>query len=270
VDYWVALANSLKPDLVVLTGDMIDRSMDSLPDLLAGLEKLRPSLSSRLSGAARLGVVAVLGNHDLSSDASGSRGDLLGGENIAQAMRDMGIRMLRNEVIHIGANGFLDTAARSPEALAVMGMDWVRRRDGGNFFAYHAQETRERLTELCGMVEQGTPSILLAHHPDTFSEVREMQTRSPIALTLSGHTHGGGQVVFFEWKGRSYGLTSMQFQYVSGLFQQNGCSLYVNRGLGYFGVPIRINCPPEISRFKLLRAERLGNRVHIDNVAGLS
>jgi predicted MPP superfamily phosphohydrolase len=81
-----------------------------------------------------------------------------------------------------------------------------------------------------------------------------MATRFPIGLTLSGHTHGGGQVVFFEWGGHSYGLTSVQFQYVSGLFQQDGCSLYVNRGLGYFGVPIRINCPPEISRFKLTRA----------------
>ena len=253
VEYWATLANSLKPDLVVLTGDMIDRSMDSLPDLLAGLQKLRPSLSSRSSEAARLGVVAVLGNHDLSSDPSGARGELRGGENIAQAIRELGIRTLRNEVIHIGANGFVDAPQRGSETMAIMGMDWVRRRDGGNFFAYHSQETRERLTELCGMVEQGTPSILLTHHPDTFSEVREMQPTFPIALTLSGHTHGGGQVVFFEWNGKTYGLTSRQFQYVSGLFQQDGCSLYVNRGLGYFGVPIRINCPPEISRFKLVR-----------------
>ena len=65
-----------------------------------------------------------------------------------------------------GIRGFLGAAERSNEALAIMGMDWVRRSDGGNFFSYHSQETRERLTELCGMVEQGTPSILLAHHPD--------------------------------------------------------------------------------------------------------
>jgi uncharacterized protein len=254
IEYWATLTNSLNPDLVVLTGDMIDRSMDSLPELLAGLQKLRPSLGSATSGGSRAGVVAVLGNHDLSSDPRNSRGDLLGGENIAQAMRALGIRTLRNEVIHIGGNGFLDRADGRSDALAIMGMDWVRRRDGGNFFAYHSQETRERLAELSALVEPGIPSILLAHHPDTFSEVREMYSRFPIALTLSGHTHGGGQVVFFQWNGRSYGLTSMQFQYVSGLFQQDGCSLYVNRGLGYFGVPIRINCPPEISRFKLIRS----------------
>lgn len=253
IEYWVSLANELKPDLVVLTGDLIDRSMDSLPDLLGGLGGLRTSLGSGVNGGPRLGVVAVLGNHDLSSDPSSSRGDLRGGENISRALREMGIRSLRNEVLHLGANGFTDAVQSAGDELAILGMDWVRRRDGGNFFAYHSQETRERLAELTSRVEPGTAAMLLTHHPDTFSEVRELSSRFSIGLTLAGHTHGGGQVVFFEWGGRTYGLTSVQFQYVSGLFQQNGCSLYVNRGLGYFGVPIRINCPPEISRFKLVR-----------------
>ncbi len=259
IAYWVHLANELKPDLVVLTGDLIDRNMDSLPDLLEGLRGLRPSLGqapglgARL-GAPPLGVIAVLGNHDLSSDPSSTRGNLRGGERIAQAMESIGIRTLRNEVLHIGASGH--DLSRGQDKLAVLGMDWVRRRDGGSFFAYHGTETYEKLRQLTAQVQPETPTLLLAHHPDTFAEIKTavLAKEFSIGLTLSGHTHGGGQVVFFQWAGKTVGLTSVQFQYVSGLFQEAGCHLYVNRGLGYFGVPIRINCPPEISRFKLVRA----------------
>jgi predicted MPP superfamily phosphohydrolase len=253
VEYWVSLANQLKPDLVVLTGDMIDRNLQSLPDLLEGLKGLKPSLGSAGNGGPKLGVVAVLGNHDLSSDPASRSPELRGGETIATALNGMGIRTLRNESLMLSANGFGENGG-SAEHLAILGMDWVRRRDGSNFFAYHSAETRSLLDRLTSSLEPGTPAVLLAHHPDTFAEVIEMPVDTPIGLTLSGHTHGGGQVVFFEWGGHSYGLTSVQFQYVSGLFQKAGRSLYVNRGLGYFGVPIRINCPPEISHFKLIRA----------------
>ncbi|MSO20797.1 MAG: metallophosphoesterase [Acidobacteria bacterium] len=268
IAYWVHLANELKPDLVVLTGDMIDRNMDSLPDLLEGLRGLRPSLGQAPGlgapqgapplGVPPLGVIAVLGNHDLSSDPSSTRGNLQGGERIAQAMQSIGIRTLRNEVLHIGASGpdLSNDLSRGQDRLAVLGMDWVRRRDGDNFFAYHGTETYEKLRQLTAQVQPETPTLLLAHHPDTFAEIKAaaLAKEFSIGLTLSGHTHGGGQVVFFQWAGKSVGLTSVQFQYVSGLFQEAGCHLYVNRGLGYFGVPIRINCPPEISRFKLVRA----------------
>jgi predicted MPP superfamily phosphohydrolase len=93
------------------------------------------------------------------------------------------------------------------------------------------------------------PRILLVHHPDTFDDVHPFG----ITLTLSGHTHGGGQIVFVYLNGQPVGLASFRFKYQSGLYQQKGASLYVNRGIGYLGVPIRINCPPEISRFRLVR-----------------
>jgi len=237
IEYWVSLANQLRPDLVVLTGDLIDRSLDSLPDLLEGLKGLR----------APLGVVAVLGNHDLSSDRHSARGELLGGETIAQGMESLGIRTLRNEVMHVGSG---------PDRLAVLGMDWITGGDRRasapgtrNFYRYRPEESRRQLSLLTQQVAPETPTLLLVHHPDTFAVVPPFR----VGLTLAGHTHGGGQVVFFTWDGAPVGLTSSNFQYVSGLFQEDGCTLYVNRGLGYFGVPIRINCPPEISRFRLVR-----------------
>ena len=232
LQHWVGLANQLKPDLIVLTGDLIDRSMVALPDAVQGLQGLR----------APLGVLATMGNHDLSSDRLGSRGDLRGGENIVKAIQTSGIRTLRNEVTYLGEGS---------EKLAVLGLDWMTARDLRNFYRYHPGVTRNHLTTLAQQVPEGAPSILLTHHPDTFSEVPPLG----VSLTLAGHTHGGGQVVFFTWDGAPVGISSARFRYVSGLYREGASTLYVNRGLGYFGVPIRINCPPEISRFRLVRAE---------------
>lgn len=230
VEHWVSLANDLHPDLVVITGDVIDRSLISLPDAVQGLRGLR----------ADLGVMASMGNHDLSSDRGGARGEFAGGENIANAMREVGIRTLRNEAAYIGSGN---------DRLAFLGLDWIARPDLRGFYSYHSELTRERLTRITAQVDEGGPKILLAHHPHSFIEAPNFD----ISLTLSGHTHGGGQVVFFTWDGAPVGLSSAQFRYVSGVYRERGCTLYVNRGLGYFGVPIRINCPPEISRFKLVR-----------------
>jgi uncharacterized protein len=92
-----------------------------------------------------------------------------------------------------------------------------------------------------------TPKVLLAHHPDTFQDVHP----HGIDLTLSGHTHGGGQVLLGHLNGVPLGIALLRFRYLSGLYREQGSSLYVNRGIGYLGIPIRINCPPEISRFRL-------------------
>lgn len=230
LEFWVSLVNQLRPDLVVLTGDMIDRSLDSLPDTIDGLAGLRSSL----------GVLAILGNHDVSSDRHSSAGDLAGGATIVQGLKSIGIRTLRNEVTYL---------ASGKDRLAVMGLDWLSRPGSRNFYRYRPVETRFQLGRMSKQLPPETPAILLAHHPDTFTEVPSFR----IGLTLAGHTHGGGQVVFFTRDGVPVGLFSSRFKYVSGLFRENGCSLYVNRGLGYLGLPVRINCPPEISRFRLVR-----------------
>ena len=92
--------------------------------------------------------------------------------------------------------------------------------------------------------------MLLAHHPHVFYEAPEFR----IALTLAGHTHGGGQIVIAEHNGRPLALGSAIFRYLSGLYREGNHYLYVNRGVGVVGLPIRIKCPPEISHFRLVRA----------------
>jgi predicted MPP superfamily phosphohydrolase len=227
----VGIVNGLRPDLVVLTGDVIDRHLSQLPAAVKGLTGLKSTL----------GCFAVLGNHDISSDRYSYDRQFRGGVQIADGLNSAGIRTLRNESVYLGSGA---------DRIALLGLDWLTaNRTGRSFFRYDQAGTRRVLQQISQQIEPGVPRILLAHHPDTFDDVHPFA----IALTLAGHTHGGGQIVLAHWNGQPVGIASLRFKYQSGLYQANGSSLYVYRGIGYLGVPIRINCPPEISRFKLVR-----------------
>ncbi|MBI4465033.1 MAG: metallophosphoesterase [Acidobacteria bacterium] len=227
----VSLVNGLHPDLVVITGDILDRHLDSLPEAVRGLRGIR----------SPLGVFTVLGNHDIYSDPYSFTREHRGGVRIVQGLESVGIRTLRNEVVQLGSG---------QDRLELLGLDWLSSSPSGrNFYRYQPVATRQQLRKMAEEAHGETPKVLLAHHPDTFTDAIPFG----IDLTLAGHTHGGGQVVLGYWDGVPIGLALLRFKYLSGLYQENGCSLYVNRGLGYLGIPIRINCSPEISRFKLVR-----------------
>jgi uncharacterized protein len=228
----VDLVNDLRPDLVVVTGDILDWDLSSLPDAVRGLEGLK----------APLGKYAVLGNHDIYADRYSYAKGFRGGVEITKGMDSVGIRTLRNEVVELGDG---------PARLGLMGLDWLSSNPNApNFFGYIQGETRRQLARMSAQLAPETPRILLAHHPDTFGDVQPYD----IGLTLSGHTHGGGQILLGTVNGVPLGVGLLRFKYLSGLYQEQGVSLYVNRGIGYLGVPIRINCPPEISRFRLTAA----------------
>ena len=93
-----------------------------------------------------------------------------------------------------------------------------------------------------------TPVVLLLHEPDL---VDETSLDPRIALQLSGHTHGG-QVLM---PGKPPIVTPhLGKKYNQGLFRVNDTWLYTNRGLGVISVPLRYNCPPEITLLTLTRA----------------
>jgi predicted MPP superfamily phosphohydrolase len=228
----VSRTNELRPDLVVITGDILDRHLDSLPDAVRGLAGIKSSL----------GAFAVLGNHDISSDRYSYSARYQGGINIAKGLESIGIHTLRNEVVYLGSR---------QDRLALLGLDWLSYSPGsGNFFSYQQTLTQQQLRRLAAEAGPETPRVLLAHHPDTFADALPYE----IGLTLAGHTHGGGQVILGSVDSVPIGLAMFRYKYLSGLYQEQSCSLYVNRGIGYLGIPVRINCPPEISRFKLVRA----------------
>lgn len=83
----------------------------------------------------------------------------------------------------------------------------------------------------------GEPAVLLSHHPDFFFEAAAVD----VDLQLSGHTHGG-QVRLFGWAP----VHHSRFGYERGWFAENGCRLYVGRGVGVTVLPLRLDAPPEI------------------------
>jgi hypothetical protein len=223
----VEVANGLRPELVVITGDILDASLDLLPETQRALSRLR----------APLGVFGILGNHDYYADRRGP--GYPGCQWIVEGMRAAGVRMLRSRHARL---------RQGRDELLIVGLDWTGMTRG-NPNIYSSAATRAALRRALDGYQGDAPRILLAHHPHAFNEAAEFQA----ALTLAGHTHGGGQVVVAEHNGRPLALGSAVFRYVKGLYQEGDRYLYVNRGLGFVALPIRINCPPEIARFQLVK-----------------
>lgn len=95
--------------------------------------------------------------------------------------------------------------------------------------------------------EENIPKILLAHSPDIIDNLR----KEKVDLILTGHTHGGQVIIPFI---KPFWIpTKNRGKYASGLFEVNDTLLYVNRGIGTAALPIRFNCPPEITVIELER-----------------
>jgi predicted MPP superfamily phosphohydrolase len=94
----------------------------------------------------------------------------------------------------------------------------------------------------------GMPTLLLAHDPALFPEA----AARGVSLTLSGHTHGGQLgLPFFA---RKINLARLMTRFTTGFYRLGDASLYVNRGLGTTGPPVRVGVRPEIGLLTLRRA----------------
>ena len=164
---------------------------------------------------APFGVWAILGNHDAFSDP----------DRVTSALRSEGIPVLINQGVPIENNG-----AR----FWLSGVDDVLGRTADLETTLHNIPSDEA-------------TVLLAHEPDYADHVAHY----PVDLQLSGHTHGGQVVIPFM---RPLYLPELAKKYIAGLYQVKGLSLYTNRGIGTVGLPVRFNCPPEITLITLSRA----------------
>ncbi|MBK8549888.1 MAG: hypothetical protein IPL53_02055 [Ignavibacteria bacterium] len=70
-------------------------------------------------------------------------------------------------------------------------------------------------------------------------------------LILSGHTHGG-QVVLANFGGINISFAGAVSKYISGLYESGKSKMYISRGIGSVALPIRFNCPPEITKITLV------------------
>jgi len=213
----IPIVNNLHPDLIVLTGDFV-----SVP-ILNTSERDKPAAAAAEPCSlllrqlqARHGRWACLGNHDYFSDP----------DRVAAALRAQGIQVLINQSSAIESNG-----AR----FWLSGVNDILGDDAD-------------LDATLRGIPPNEPTILLAHEPD-YADYVAQQRR--VDLQLSGHTHGGQ--VRIPLLPPLY-LPDLGKKYVWGQYQIGALTLYTNRGLGTFGVPVRWNCPPEITLLTLRRA----------------
>ena len=240
----VNMANDLGADLALVTGDFITGAGDPIADCIDEVKGLR----------APLGVWGCNGNHEIYARA----------EETAQLLfAEAGMKLLRSENRQLTFEG---------ASFNLIGVDYQRERTNGG--------RRVQLLQNVGpLVRRDMPNILMSHNPNAFNRAAELG----VELTLAGHTHGGQiQVEILDHR-----LSPARFitDYVAGLYQRPMfapapndrassagsafetspgslfpsrssalASIYVNRGLGTVGAPVRLGVPPEITLLTLRRA----------------
>jgi predicted MPP superfamily phosphohydrolase len=215
----VEIVSKLHPDVVVLTGDFVTIPMfhRRLHNAKAAAVAAEPC--ARLLGQLRppCGMAAVLGNHDVDSDVP----------RIIAALESQGIAVLRDRSIALEQGG---------SRIWLCGLDSL----------FHTVPNMD-------LVLQGIPAaepvILLVHEPD----FADQAARFPVDLQLSGHSHGGQ--VWLPGIGAPW-LPRFARKYPRGLRRIGPLTLYTNRGLGTIRLPVRLNCPPEVTLFTLRSADK--------------
>jgi len=210
----VAMANELSPDISFVTGDFVSGEGDPLDACIGELAKLR----------APLGVWGCNGNHEIYAGME---------DDAERLFQQHGMRLLRarNEVIEYKGARF-----------NLLGVDYQRDH------MVSGEHTGPMLGEIEHLVRHDMPNILLSHNPNSFPRAAELG----IELSLAGHTHGGQVKV--EIVDHDITPARLISPFVAGLYGTPKAALYVNRGLGTFGFPVRIGVPPEITLLTLRRA----------------
>ena len=214
--------NSLNPDLICFTGDLVSLGTEEAYSFTSILSTLK----------ATDGIASVLGNHDFliynqhySDDAQREAAVL----KLVEYQRDiLGWKLLRNEHFSI---------SRGDATMNIIGVDNMNCSGQG-----FATINRGDLKKAMEGVDTSSFSILLSHDPSHWSS--EVIPDTDIPLTLSGHTHAA-QFRIFGWT-----PASLMFREVQGRYDSNQQTLYINRGLGCT-IPIRLNCPEEITLITL-------------------
>jgi predicted MPP superfamily phosphohydrolase len=197
----VATVNALQPDVVVITGDLVDGPVATLAP---HVEPLRGLVS-------RHGTFFITGNHEY---ISGARSWL-------EFLPTLGLKALRNARVSLG-----------PIELA--GVD---DHDAHRFGAEPGEDIAQALTGR----DSTRPVVLLAHQPRAIHGA----ARHQVDLQLSGHTHGGQM---WPWNH----VVPLQQPYVAGLHRHASTLIYVSRGTGYWGPPLRVGAPAEITLVELV------------------
>jgi predicted MPP superfamily phosphohydrolase len=192
LDDMVSATNGLNPDLIVLTGDLINMSLEDLP---RGFELLRAM-------KARYGLFLCEGNHDLIESRSA----------FESAVRASGLPFLLNQSAAIQVKG---------QTVQLLGLRWGEGMTHGQ--EAPGEVPADALQQLLARREPGDFTILLAHHPEAF----DAAVSAGIPLTLAGHTHGGQLMLT-----RRFGFGPWLYRYWSGIYEKGNSRLVVSNGAG--------------------------------------
>lgn len=217
----IELVNEANPDIILFTGDLVNNFAEEAK----GWENIFAKLQ------APMGKFAILGNHDYgeysrwhseAEKAANFRG-------ILAAYERLGFKVLRNESVQLFRNG------------DIIGLGGVENWGTSSF-------PRNGDLALASRGIRHLPfNILMSHDPDHWD--KQILAQDFYDLTLSGHTHGmqfGIEKGDFRWNPAQY----VQKRW-AGMYREGNKFLYVNRGLGYHGLPARVGMPPEITVFEL-------------------
>ncbi len=219
----ISIVNGLQADLVVLTGDFVTAPWgrshrSSVAQAARPIEPCAQLLGQLRAG---LGVLAVLGNHDLDTSPL----------HITDVLKSHAIPVLRNRCVSFEREG---------KRLWLSGVDDILAGKPDLNLALRGIPPTE-------------PVVLLAHEPDWADYV----SRYPVDLQLSGHSHGGQ--IRIPFIGAPY-LPELARKYPRGLRRIGALALYTNVGIGTIRIAMRLNCPPEITLITL-RAARVEDRM---------
>lgn len=163
---------------------------------------------------SKYGTYFIVGNHEYFHNI----------DEIIKKVKSLGIRVLENENVYIGDKG-----------------DGFNLAGVYDIFGYRVDSHEPDIYKALETKDETSPTVLLAHQP-LFIE----QVQSGVDLMLSGHTHGG-QLYPFRF------LVKLQQPYISGLHQHNDdLQIYVNKGTGFWGPPMRLGASSEITEIDLL------------------
>jgi hypothetical protein len=198
----VEIANDLKPDLVVLTGDYVSHETEYIAPMAEMMGNLQ----------AKYGIFAVLGNHDHWTDA-----DL-----ITDLLRAENIKVLINEGFRFEIQG------------------------GASIWFCGVDDATVGLADLdlaLAGARENEFKFLMSHNPSILKQAE----RAGVDFIVSGHTHGG-QV---RLRQTNEGLIIPRNRRASGLLRKGHTQIYISRGIGTVVLPVRYQCPPEISLLEL-------------------
>ncbi|MBP1773504.1 MAG: putative phosphohydrolase [Holophagaceae bacterium] len=210
---WRDLTERERPDLALFTGDLVDSRPDELEPLLEAFRGFQPPF----------GRFAILGNHDYFDDP----------RPIWRDLEAAGIRCLENASALV---------VRGGATLAVMGLQDPMARNGR--FRRLVFGPGPRPVEAARDLPADAFRLCLNHRPSEWEQALAAGAR----LTLSGHTHGG-QINPIP----GFSSAHLIGPRTHGLYREGEDLLYVSRGLGVVGLPLRIAAPPEIAIITLRR-----------------